>query len=189
MTLCEFSSLHLTDYSLVLRRWQIDDAPDIFKAVDKDRNHLEKWLPWVQDTRSVDNSLNFIRGSVAAFENGTKYEYGIFLRPIKDNTKWLLIGAIGVFSRSMEEVLELGYWLSKGMEGNGIVTFAVKTLMEEAKESLGVSRFFIMSHVDNWKSRRIPERLGFVAKKFCETKPTQNGPPSRLVEYQLELAC
>lgn len=170
----------------MLRRWQIDDAPSIFKAIDENRSHLEKWLPWVQETRSVNDSIDFIQGSVPAFENGTRYEYGIFLRPIKDNTKWLVIGAIGVFRRSLEGVLEIGYWLSKDMEGNGIVTLAVKTLMEEVKESLGVSRFFITSHVDNWKSRKIPERLGFVAKKHCETKPPLNGLPSRLVQYQLE---
>ena len=174
------------EYSVVLRKWQVEDAEAIFKQVDRNRRHLDKWLPWVRETRGVDDSVNFVKGSIDAFESKTRFEYGIFLRPNCNNTRWLVIGAVGLIHCSMKEKVEIGYWLAHDMQGNGIVTMSVKALIEEAKNSLGVSQFVVKVQGDNWKSRKIPERLGFVEKGFNQNELPVDGCTSKLIEYHLQ---
>ena len=173
-------------YSVLLRRWQIEDAASIFKQVDRNRSHLDKWLPWVRETQGVEDSAKFVKGSIEAFESRTRFEYGIFLRPICSNTQCLLIGAVGLVSCSTEGKAEIGYWLAQDMQGNGIVTMAVKALIEEAKSSLGVSQFVVKVQGDNWKSRKIPERLGFVEKRFADNELSVDGCTSKMIEYHLQ---
>ena len=138
-----------------MRRWQLDDAQSIFEAVDNNREHLGKWLPWVATTLAIEQPKKFIEESIKSFQTGTKFEYGIFLRP--KSSQELLIGAVGIVNRR-ECGAEIGYWLSKDFEGNGIITTAVKELITEARSSLKISSFVIMAMESNWKSRSIPER-------------------------------
>ena len=186
ITVNEFSWKEPTECSLLLKRWQIEDAPAVFEAVDRNRGHLERWLPWVGTTRNIEDSADFIRESVKAFERRIKFEYGIFLRPKCNSPKLLLVGAIGLLNGSLQGNLEVGYWLVKDMEGHGIVTMSVKALIEEATNFLGNSHFVIRAHFDNWKSRKIAERLGFVEKGFNKDEKVLQGFSSKMTEYHLD---
>jgi ribosomal-protein-serine acetyltransferase len=55
----------------------------------------------------------------------------------------------------------IGYWLAADHEGRGLMTEAVRALVEYAFETRGLHRIEIAAAVDNARSRAIPERLGF----------------------------
>ena len=72
-----------------------------------------------------------------------------------------LIGIVGVFRRSEDAALELGYWLGKPYWGLGYTTEACRAVLEEAKASLGVMRIIAGVFVDNPVSLKVLKKLGF----------------------------
>ncbi len=56
---------------------------------------------------------------------------------------------------------ELGYWISEGFEGKGLVTKTCRVLIDYAFNELGLNRIVISCAAENQKSCAIPEKLGF----------------------------
>src|SRR5947208_17194068 len=42
-------------------------AAEMFAAIERNRDHLRQWLPWVDATRTEDDGLAFIRSSLELF--------------------------------------------------------------------------------------------------------------------------
>jgi ribosomal-protein-serine acetyltransferase len=55
----------------------------------------------------------------------------------------------------------IGYWLSKELEGKGIITRSCKAVIDEGFKRLKLNRIEIRAAVENYKSQAIPQRLGF----------------------------
>jgi ribosomal-protein-serine acetyltransferase len=56
---------------------------------------------------------------------------------------------------------EIGYWIASDLEGRGYVTRATRRLMDVAFGAAGLHRLVIRCAMDNGRSRRVAERLGF----------------------------
>jgi ribosomal-protein-serine acetyltransferase len=74
----------------------------------------------------------------------------------------VLGGTIGLhyvdwFDRSAE----IGYWIASALEGRGYVTRATQQLLGLAFGAAGLHRLVIRCAMDNVRSRRVAERLGF----------------------------
>ena len=54
----------------VLRLLTPLDAPDIFNAIDTQRRYLAQWLPFVSGTRTIEDTLRYVRTSMLDFERG-----------------------------------------------------------------------------------------------------------------------
>ena len=48
-----------------LRPLRADDAPDIFTAIDTQREHLGRWLPFVADTHRFEQTRQVVAGMLA----------------------------------------------------------------------------------------------------------------------------
>lgn len=140
--------------SLVLRELQLDDAPAIFRALDSQREHFRRWLPFVDATRTVDDSRAFVQTVV----DGTELVFSLRLDDV-------FIGVAG-FKETMPDYsrTEIGYWLREDYTGRGLMTSAVRELIRFATEEQGVGEVFIRCAVGNEKSRNIPLRLGFTLR-------------------------
>lgn len=60
---------------------------------------------------------------------------------------------------------EIGYWLRQDYQGRGIMSLAVRAIMDIAKNTYGMEVVDIKAGEHNIPSRRVAERLGF---EFCE---------------------
>lgn len=80
---------------------------------------------------------------------------------------------------------EIGYWIAKEFEGQGIITAACRKLVTYAFEELGLNRVAICAAVGNKKSRAIPERLGFLEEGRARDGLYVNGRHHDLVYYSL----
>jgi ribosomal-protein-serine acetyltransferase len=130
-------------------------AEPLYRAVDENRAYLRRWLPWVDDTRSVADILAFIRSTQQQFGRNDGFQTVLVFRGE-------IAGMCGYkhidwTSRSTE----LGYWLGERFQHRGLMTLACRAYLAHAFEALELNRVGIRAAVANERSRAIPERLGF----------------------------
>ncbi|MBL8680546.1 MAG: GNAT family N-acetyltransferase [Myxococcales bacterium] len=143
------------DESLDLALLEPRHAPLLYAVVDENRAHLRRYLPWVDATRNVNDSVLFIQGCLEQFARGVSVNVGIFSRG-------QLVGMSGTHTvQWANRRTELGYWLSERWQGKGLMTRAVRGLGTYCVHSLGLNRLEIRAATDNTRSRKVAERLGF----------------------------
>ena len=141
--------------NILLRLISHNDAEDLFTTVEKNREFLREWLPWVDETKTVEDTKSFIKTSLKQYANNEGPVCVITL----DNE---IIGVISFQNiNTKNKSGGIGYWLSKNHNGKGIMTQCCKVMVEYGFNELGLNRITIPAAKINKKSRAIPERLGF----------------------------
>lgn len=131
-------------------------AEALFRATDENRAHLRRWLPWVDATRSPDDSRAYIRATQQQFGADAGFQTALMVRGE-------LVGMIGHTGIRWERrATALGYWLGERHQGQGYMTLACRAYLDHAFGALGLNRVEIRAATGNQRSRAIPERLGFV---------------------------
>jgi ribosomal-protein-serine acetyltransferase len=141
-----------------LRLIEESDADELFALTDRNREHLEPWMPWIALTRAPDDTLQFIRATRRQLAD----DDGMQLAIVGDDGA--IAGVVG-FHRIdwANRATSIGYWLAADRQGRGLMTEAVRALVEYAF-GRGLHRIEIAAAVDNARSRAVPERLGFRAE-------------------------
>lgn len=143
------------DNDLELKQLELSDAADIFETIDAQRDYLGKWLPFVEGTKQLSDTENFVRSVVQAPQNHFEYVFAIR----KDSE---FAGIIGFKDTDPQnQKTEIGYWLSEPYQKQGIITRAVEKLCDFAFNQQGLNRIQIKCAVGNEPSKNIPKRLGF----------------------------
>ena len=138
---------------VVVRRLTMDDLPEVWATVDASRERLEPWMPWIGGTRTIDDQRRWLESVVDdenTLEGGGMFVGGRY------------VGGIGLSWEPFKVRGEIGYWISGGFEGRGLVTRAVRALLDVGFREIGLHRIEIKAGTENTRSRAIPERLGFV---------------------------
>ncbi len=147
--------------NLELRLREEADANVFFSLIDKNRTYLRQWLPWVDATKTVGDTLKYIQSCISNFEKQESVDFGIWY----DN-QW--VGSIGFhYWDKINRKDTIGYWLAEDFQGKGIVTDSVKALIKYGFEKMNLNRIEILCAVENTKSVAIPERLGFTNEGVC----------------------
>ena len=149
--------LLLTDQpALRLRHLRVDDAPQLFALVDRNRAWLRTWLPWLDTTTTVLHSLAFIEHLRREHTAGRRFTCGLFY-------KGQLVGIAG--SHPIDHVnraCQFGYWLDEAHTGRGLMTSAIRALLAHAFTTLQLHRVEIRAAPGNYASQAVCERLGFI---------------------------
>jgi ribosomal-protein-serine acetyltransferase len=144
-------------------------APAIFAAVNRERQSLREWLPWVEATRTEDDALAFIRSSLEQFAANNGFAAGIWNH---DD----YIGSIGTHKIDWRNrKVEIGYWLSQSFQGRGLMTDASRAVITYALGELDLNRVEIHCAAGNAKSAAIPRRLGFTLEGTLREGQLLNG--------------
>ena len=97
-----------------------------------------------------------------------------------------IIGAIGYHGVDWRHRnTSIGYWLAEGHQGRGIMTAAVRALVEHAFDGWKLHRVEISAAPDNVRSRAIAERLGFREEGVLREAERFAGRYADLVVYGL----
>ncbi|WP_096155282.1 MULTISPECIES: GNAT family N-acetyltransferase [Bacillus] len=138
-----------------LRLLEPRHAENLFLLTDKSRDYLREWLPWVDFTKNVRDSKEFIEGTIKQLGNNNGFQAGIWY-------KGELAGVIGLHGINWaNKSTSLGYWLGEEFQGVGLMTSACKSVIEYCFNELNLNRIEIRAATENLKSQAIPERLGF----------------------------
>lgn len=142
-----------------LRPFEESDAGELFALTDRNRAHLEPWLPWVPLTTSPDDSLEFIRATRRQLDDDTGMQLALV------DTDGEIAGVAGFHGFDWQNrATTIGYWLAADRQGRGLMTAAVRALVAHAFAERELHRIEIAAAVENARSRAIPERLGFRAE-------------------------
>lgn len=129
------------------------DAQNLYNLIDNNRSFFRRFLSWVDDTTSVEHSLDKIRKDISGFNSGESLEFGIFFHG-------RLIGRCG-FHEITKRSAEIGYLLDQSVTRRGIMTQCVKVITQYGLDSLEKHRIVIKMNPMNTASRSIPERLNY----------------------------
>ena len=151
---------------LLLREARYCDALEIYASIREQRAHLGRWLPFVEQTRCLNDTVAYLRRVANAVP-----PHPVFT--IRTGPDQRFAGLIGFPSVDPQSgTAQIGYWLREEYQGRGIVTRSVRRLCRYAFREMGLRRIEIKCATRNIRSNRIPERLGF---RLCR------------IEYRAEL--
>jgi ribosomal-protein-serine acetyltransferase len=144
---------------VVVRNYCDADAQPLFEAVEESRGPLKVWMPWVDEVKSVEDRLVYVRKMQARFLTQSEdFAYGIF-----DRGSGRYLGGTGLHRINWSAPsFEIGYWLRASAHGHGYCAEAVRLLTIAAFSTLGAARVDIHCDAANEKSANVPRRLGFV---------------------------
>ena len=162
---------------LVMRPVSRDYMAEIFAAFTPEvcRNMFPQ--PAVQ----IAETLDFIDRSRAKMATGEELAVSIFAR-----ADGAFLGGAGLHDLP-SGVPEAGIWIKLPAHGHGFGLEAVTGLVSWAAQTLGVPEVRYPVMIENWPSRRIPERLGgTIVRQF--RKANAAGVVRDLVEYVIPVA-
>lgn len=168
---------HEIEMEIELKLLEIDHAEEIFKSINSNREHLRDYLPWVDETKSIEDTKEFIKHSKNQYINNEGFDAGIWY-------EGKYVGMIGFHSlKRRVNSISIGYWIDENFTGKGIVTNACKQFINYAFEILKMNRVEITCAEDNLKSRAIPERLEFIEEGIIRDGELRDGTYVGLVVY------
>jgi ribosomal-protein-serine acetyltransferase len=105
--------------------------------------------------RSIEDLKNYILKCKKESEQSNDFGYVI----IYNDT---IAGRIGLHHIDKQnKIASIGYWLAKDFAGKGIITKSCKAIIDYAFDVLDLNRIEIKCGTGNFKSKAVPERLGF----------------------------
>lgn len=146
---------YIIDQETELSLLEEEHTETLFALTDENREYLREWLVWVDNIESVSDTRRYIRSAVQQFNDDKGFQAGIWFRGN-------LAGIIGYQNLDwLNRSAAVGYWVGAAFQGNGLATNACGALVDWAFREWRLNRVEVRCAVENYRSRAIPERLGF----------------------------
>ena len=168
------------DENLRLEKLNHSHAPGIFSLINSNREYLRKWLTFVDSTRNLNDTENYI-----------SYIEELSVNPNSETVISIiyrdkLIGIMGLKKVDWaNRIAEIGYWLGEQYQGKGIITKSCNAIIAYAFTVIGANRIEIKCGVGNERSKHIPQRLNFTFEGIERDGEIVNGQFIDLEVYSL----
>ncbi|MEX1000105.1 MAG: GNAT family protein, partial [Thermodesulfobacteriota bacterium] len=130
-------------------------ADELFDLVDDNREYLKEWLPWLDNNRYFQNTIDFIKISQIQYERNETVQFALMY-------KGKVAGVVGYHRIDwLNRSTSIGYWLGEQYQGKGLITKSCSKVLDYSFDRMGLNRIEIRCATENLKSRAIPKRLGF----------------------------
>jgi len=167
------------DKDIILHKVRVKSAREIFDCMDRSREFLREWLPFVDSTESYKDTEAYLKSLHHA--RGAKKD---LVFEIRHREK--LAGIIGMKDIDLvNNKAEIGYWLGKEFVGKGIMTRSCLALINYAFDELQLNKIKISCAVENVRSCNIPKQLGFAFEGIERQGEYINGKYQDLKVYSL----
>jgi ribosomal-protein-alanine N-acetyltransferase len=164
---------------LLLQRVKYEDAEEIFYAYAS-KPEATRYVTWPTH-RSIEDTRDFLRHAVAAWELGIDYSYTVRLR------NGMLIGGIGALNHDGK--IQFGYIFSPVHWGNGYATEACRSLLSELKPLSDIYRIHTFVDVANEASIKVLRKCGLVEEAVLPKWfrfANQNNEPRDCILFRLK---
>lgn len=151
-------ALHNERWSLDEERWleplRSGDEDELFAVVDRNKEHLRRFLSWPRDDHEIADYQDEIRLIKDEIERGSPNHRYAIREPER------IIGHIALL-RVQCEPPEIGFWLDKERTGRGIMQTATQTLTHLAHQQLHIPTVAMEIREDNTASQQVARRVGY----------------------------
>lgn len=138
-----------------MKLFEAGEAKLLFTIADRNRARLRRWLPWVDLTKSPEDTRLFILRCLDQYHSNLGPQAGVWVDGV-------LSGTVGCHPIDWpNRNCSIGYWLDSAHEGKGVITRCCSALLDYLFDELGLHRVEIRCGTGNTRSCAIPERLGF----------------------------
>ncbi len=159
-----------------MRKASPADATALYDIIDRDREYLREWLPFIDFSQSAADTEAFL-----TYVSTNKSE--LVFNIVHEEKVAGLIGLKGI--DTLNKKLEIGYWLAQDKQGKDIMRRCCHTLLRFVFEKLQMNRVELRVGVGNMRSSRIPEKLGFTFEGIQRQGELLNGSFHDLQVYSL----
>lgn len=164
------------DHELALSLVEQRMAPTYFDVVQENKDYLAQWLAWPEKAKNADFFAQFIQRSLHDYADGKSLTCMILF-------KEQLVGNISFNKISPDlKKVEIGYWLAKSFQGQGIMQRAVNQFVKLAFIEMQMEKVEIFVATKNEPSRKVCERLGFQLEGIITRAENLNG---RIVDHAI----
>jgi RimJ/RimL family protein N-acetyltransferase len=133
------------------------DGLMVNRAIAESFVELHQWMDWAATMPSIVESERFVRDAAARYLR--RDDLPMFMRK-RDTGEF--VGSSGMHRIDWNVPrFEIGYWCRTSLVGQGYVSEAVVALTRFAFEHLKAARVEIRTDVNNDRSWRVAERLGY----------------------------
>lgn len=140
--------------ALGVRPLETEDAAELHALVERNREHLSRWMPWAAD-QDLEGTERFLAEAEEQFARHNGFQAAI-------EPEGEIVGVVGFHSIDwVNRNTSLGYWLAADAQGRGTMTTIVRALVDFVFYEWELHRLEIHCAPENHRSRAIPERLGF----------------------------
>jgi [ribosomal protein S5]-alanine N-acetyltransferase len=161
--------------SLILRQLNSDDAGPIFTYQSNKDNFPYVDMPLYTDIAEA-------KAYIEKMNAGVKDNKWI-IWAITDNNSEEILGTISIWNISFEsETADLGYGLFSGSRGRGIMSEAIKMVVEYGFNKMGLIKLEACTNSLNHKSIALLERNGFSYSSTFE-EPSSDGEITNMEVY------
>lgn len=134
-----------------LQPWQ---AEVFAEHIERNREHLTPWLPWVSSITDVESAADWLQRYADKEATDSGRIFGIWAG------RELLGSVLFRLFDSEQGTCEIGCWLGAGAQGRGLMTKAARLLIDWAFGVRGMSRVEWHTSTENLRSIAVAERLG-----------------------------
>ena len=182
----------ITTPRLLIRPPQVGDGIAVNAAVIESFDVLHRFMDWAKEKPSIEETEELVRLSAANWILKKNEEPWLQLF-IFDKETNQYIGGTGFHNIQWEvPSVETGYWIRKSRANQGLMTEAINAITQYAFKQLGVKRIAITCDIDNIRSKKIPEKLGYffeASLKSNRKKPVTNEVSDTLVYARYNLSA
>lgn len=151
----DFNTLKLRGGRIVLNAIKLTDVDPLFRIIRDSREHLEKWLPWVDFIQSIEDERHIVE----------QWIYDMQIRTALHLTIRSGDEVIGMVSTGQidwtNQRTSIGYWIKRQSIRQNYATEATAILLTYLFSNLRLHRVFIQAATDNEGSNGVIKKLGF----------------------------
>lgn len=161
-----------------IRKWQLSDA-EALAAVLSNKNILNNLRDGLPYPYTEKDAKAYISAMLSDDENN------VFAFAVTVNSS--VVGSIGAFRQDNihSRTAELGYYLAEEYWGQGIMTEAVKQIINYIFDHTDIIRIFAEPFRFNLGSCRVLEKAGFVCEGILRSNAVKNGKIEDMKMYSI----
>ncbi len=148
------SHVYKVDDEITLRTFEPTDAESLYRVIDTNREAIKVYMRWAEEVTGVD----WVKTQIDRWHE-MQSQTGCLCLGIQ--LQGDLVGAVyHLRPDTVNNLVELGYWLAASARGRGVAVRAVRKLLNVTFDELGFNRVNIRVSPCNKSSLALAERLG-----------------------------